>query len=98
MEPNYENSELRLTEIQEKLCSELQHGKNRCDRMAEENEDLLDNWWLNHRDKENLFQHMCIRKLKLCCLAGHYGPKCEKCPGAPNNICNKNGVCDGEGL
>lgn len=98
MQPNYEHSELRLTEIQEQLCKDLQYGKNKCSKLAEEKEELIEDWWLNHKAKNTLFQFLCIRQLKLCCLPGHFGPRCAgTCPGAPNNICNKNGKCEGEG-
>lgn len=79
------------------MCNDLQYAKNRCLRLAQEKEDLIEFWWLNKRKAENLFQFLCIRQLKFCCLPDHFGPKCEKCPGYPNKICSNNGQCEGSG-
>lgn len=94
----YEDSEIRLTEIQEKLCLELEYGKNRCLRLAADQEDLIEHWWLNKRKTEDLFSWLCIRKLRRCCLPGRFGENCDqKCPGFPENVCSGNGECEGAG-
>ena len=95
---NYEDSEIRLTEIQEKVCLDVEYVKNKCLRLAADQEDLIEHWWLNKRKDEELFSWLCIRKLRLCCLPGRFGVNCDqKCPGYPDNICNGNGECDGAG-
>lgn len=66
--------------------------------MSEEQENTIEKWWFNERLQGiDLYDHMCIDKLKVCCPAGKYGPECNECPGYPNNICNNNGNCKGNG-
>lgn len=95
---NYEDSEMRLTEIQENVCLDVEYVKNKCLRLAADQEDLIEYWWLNKRKNEDLFSWLCIRKLSLCCLPGLVGPNCDqKCPGYPDNICGLAGECEGSG-
>jgi PREDICTED: similar to CG11377-PA len=66
--------------------------------MAEENDDEITNWWLNHRkSNKSLHDHLCVDTLKICCPMNRYGPDCQECPGYPDNVCGKKGICNGMG-
>nr|CAD7201138.1 unnamed protein product [Timema douglasi] len=91
---SYSTSEVRLIEIQENLCADIKDGINQCHFLAEENEQLLEEWWFNKQMEEpDLFKFLCINTLKHCCPENHYGMECKACPGFPDNVCNKNGKC-----
>lgn len=50
--------------------------------MAADKEDLIEEWWLMPNKKQNLFDYLCVDKLKLCCQMGIFGANCDKkCPG-----------------
>jgi hypothetical protein len=90
---SYADSEVRLVEIQDDLCNDLDTGKAQCLSMAETAEHHIEEWWFEHRNKNvRLHDYLCISKLKKCCPDGKYGPKCQKCPD-----CNEHGKCDGSG-
>lgn len=95
---NYATSEVRLIEIQEKLCSDVDKGNSQCHNLAEEAEHSLEKWWFQHqKTNTDLFEWLCIETLKHCCPPGHYGSSCLPCPGHPDNVCSGNGRCRGAG-
>lgn len=94
---SYARSEVRLVEIQEKVCSDVEEGKAQCYALHEEYDSDIEDWWLNHQDNVDLFKYFCIDKLKHCCPDLHYGPNCLPCPGYPDYVCSKNGKCKGSG-
>ncbi|UYV62745.1 CRELD2 [Cordylochernes scorpioides] len=61
---SYSTSEVRLVEIEENLCSELEKGKHQCHQLLEENDSILEEWWKGHQD-EDLFQYLCIERIKV---------------------------------
>ncbi|PNF21193.1 hypothetical protein B7P43_G05107 [Cryptotermes secundus] len=93
---SYSRSEVRLVEIQEKLCTDVERGKDQCHALSEQLEQHIDEWWFQKQD-EDLFKYLCIDTLKRCCPDNHYGANCNPCPGFPNNVCNKSGKCKGAG-
>lgn len=96
---SYSRSEVRLVEVQEGLCSELRKHKDDCYMLAEEAEQMLEQWWF-HEDPStsNLETWLCIETLKHCCPTNHFGESCLPCPlGKDERICNGHGICDGEG-
>lgn len=91
---NYADSEVRLVEIQEKICEDVNNGKQQCLAVAEEAESDLEDWWFNQRNKNvRLMDFLCIARLKRCCPSKTFGPTCQPCP----NDCNKHGSCNGSG-
>ncbi|XP_046984885.1 cysteine-rich with EGF-like domain protein 2 [Schistocerca americana] len=93
---SYASSELRLVEIQEELCSDVERGKNQCHLLAEDAEQLIEEWWSSGQ-KQDLYSWLCIEKMEFCCPENHFGSDCTPCPGYPDNICGKNGKCKGAG-
>jgi len=101
----YKDSELRLTEIQEMLCSDVTVGKDHCHEFATNNEDLLEEWWSEEHkrgiDGEDLMPWLCITRLKVCCKDNHFGPECQSCPGllegGHDRVCSGHGKCKGNG-
>lgn len=90
---SYADSEVRLVEIQDDLCNELETGKAQCLSMAETGEQHIEHWWFELRKKNvRLHDYLCIKELKKCCPDETFGPKCRKCPD-----CGGNGKCDGSG-
>lgn len=90
---SYKRSELRLIEIQERLCGDVQRGEDQCHAFAETNEPLLEEWWTQHQDERaDLHAWLCVDRLQLCCAAGTFGPRCEPC-----EPCGGNGKCKGDG-
>ena len=90
---SYLDSEVRLIEIQEKLCGDALKGKDECYRLAEESESLIEKWWFNNRKSgESLDDFLCIQNTKACCPLNHFGPECTACP-----LCNNHGDCEGNG-
>ncbi|XP_066995559.1 cysteine-rich with EGF-like domain protein 2 isoform X2 [Anabrus simplex] len=95
---SYTRSEIRLVEIQEKLCLDVDRGEAQCHTLAEEAEQLLEDWWFHMQDSNpELQEWLCISSLKYCCPDEHYGPECKPCPGHPGKICSGNGKCKGAG-
>lgn len=94
----YRNSELRLTEIQEKLCHDVTDGKDQCFSLIEKYDPELEEWWFKKQESNpDLFSYLCIDVFKVCCPDLHYGPDCTPCPGYPGTICSDNGKCRGAG-
>ncbi|KAG7199952.1 hypothetical protein KM043_014383 [Ampulex compressa] len=94
----YGRSETRLTEIQEKLCTEIERGENQCHSLAAEVESRIEEWWFKYQDEyPDIYDYICIKELQRCCPKDHYGPQCTPCLGIPNNICTNNGKCKGAG-
>lgn len=92
---NYADSEVRLIEIQEDLCNDVEALKNKtvCLSMAENAESHIEDWWFKQRkDNVRLHDFLCISRLKHCCPEGYYGQNCQKCAE-----CNNHGSCDGSG-
>ncbi|KAK9751881.1 TLR4 regulator and MIR-interacting MSAP [Popillia japonica] len=95
---SYARSEIRLVEIQEKICSDVEEGREQCYRLHEEYDTDIEDWWLHHQDEHpDIFQYLCIDKLKHCCPDLHYGPNCTPCLGYPDSVCSNNGKCKGSG-
>lgn len=91
---SYADSEVRLIEIQEKLCEGSTKGKAQCLSLAEETETDIEEWWFKQRNKNvRLHDFLCISKLKRCCPPSKFGPTCQSCP----SDCSQNGKCDGSG-
>lgn len=49
---SYARSEVRLVEIQENLCKEVEEGQNQCFSLAEMHDTLIEEWWFKHQDKQ----------------------------------------------
>ncbi|GIY39730.1 protein disulfide isomerase CRELD1 [Caerostris darwini] len=95
---NYENSEVRFIEIQEKLCNDVTTGKDQCYNLAELYEEELEDWFYEKRaQKQDLFQFLCINQVKLCCPDNTYGPDCIPCPGGVKEPCGGHGKCKNGG-
>lgn len=95
---NYATSEIRLVEIQEYVCSEVEEGKDQCYSFHEEFDHIIEDWWFHHQnDEPNLYKFFCIDKIKHCCPDLHYGEDCTPCVGYPDHVCNNNGKCKGSG-
>jgi len=95
---NYATSEVRLVEIQEKLCTDIAKGEDQCHSLAEVYESKIEDWWFNHQKiQPNLLTWLCINELKVCCPDHHYGAECKPCPGFPDSECSGNGKCKGSG-
>uniref|UniRef100_A0A1B0CLH5 protein disulfide-isomerase n=1 Tax=Lutzomyia longipalpis TaxID=7200 RepID=A0A1B0CLH5_LUTLO len=90
---SYKTSEVRLVEIQESLCNDVTRGTAQCHNLAEENEQLIEDWWFKHQNEEpDFFKFLCIDKLAVCCPDLHFGPNCDPC-----SDCHGNGQCKGNG-
>ncbi|KAL3289976.1 hypothetical protein HHI36_023357 [Cryptolaemus montrouzieri] len=95
---SYAKSEIRLTEIQEKLCSDVEEGRDQCYAMHEEHDSVLEDWWFKKQTEEpDLYKYFCIDNIQQCCPENHFGIDCTPCEGYPDNICNNNGKCKGSG-
>lgn len=95
---DYAKSEVRLVEIQENLCAEVQRGQQQCYRLAEEWEQLLEEWWFKvQENNSDIFKWLCIEKVQHCCPENHFGPECKPCDGYPDSVCSNNGKCKGSG-
>ncbi|KAF6312713.1 cysteine rich with EGF like domains 1 [Rhinolophus ferrumequinum] len=70
----YKDSETRLVEVLESVCSKSDFE---CHRLLELSEELVESWWF-HKQQEapDLFQWLCSDSLKLCCPSGTFGPSC----------------------
>ncbi|MBZ3875303.1 Cysteine-rich with EGF-like domain protein 1 [Sciurus carolinensis] len=91
----YKDSETRLVEVLEGVCSKSDFE---CHRLLELSEELVESWWF-HKQQEapDLFQWLCSDSLKLCCPSGTFGPSCLPCPGGTEKPCGGYGQCEGEG-
>lgn len=95
---SYKKSEVRLIEIQEKLCKDVERGQKQCEANAEEHEHLLEDWWFREQENEpELHTWLCINTLRVCCPPNHFGPQCLPCKGGIENPCGGNGKCKGAG-
>lgn len=95
---SYAKSEIRLVEIQEKLCSDVEEGRHQCYALHEQHDAEIEEWWFTYQDTEpDVFTYLCIDKLKHCCPDFHFGTNCTPCDGYPNNVCSNNGKCKGSG-
>lgn len=95
---SYATSEIRLVEIQEKVCSDVEEGRDQCYSFHEQYDHEIENWWFNYQSTEpSLFKYFCINATKLCCPELHYGENCTPCAGYPDRVCNNNGKCKGSG-
>lgn len=95
---SYAKSEIRLIEIQEHLCSDVEDGKNQCYSLQEQHDLLIEDWWFKHQEDEaDIYKYLCIDKLEVCCPNFHFGSKCTPCQGYPDKICSNNGKCKGSG-
>ncbi|KAG7154691.1 cysteine-rich with EGF-like domain protein 2 isoform X1 [Homarus americanus] len=95
---SYKKSEVRLIEIQEKLCRDVERGQKQCEAGAEEHEGLLEDWWFREQETQpDLHTWLCIDTLRVCCPTNHYGPRCLPCKGGIENPCGGNGKCKGAG-
>lgn len=96
---SYARSEVRLVEIQEKICADVIEGKDQCYTSSEQYESDVEEWWTSYQqDEPDLFKHLCIDSAKVCCPLGHFGSECTPCPGFPDDICTNNGKCQGAGM
>jgi len=95
----YAQSEVRLVEIQEKLCSDVERGQEQCHDNHHAWEGHLEEWWQEHQDTKALKEYLCVDVLKVCCPEGHYGPDCTECSlrGSGGQLCSGNGKCKGSG-
>uniref|UniRef100_A0A182J1F1 Uncharacterized protein n=1 Tax=Anopheles atroparvus TaxID=41427 RepID=A0A182J1F1_ANOAO len=90
---SYKTSELRLVEIQERLCQDVVRGEDQCHRLAEDYEPQIEEWWKNHQTTHpDLHRWLCVEQAAVCCPDGFYGPNCAPCP-----TCFGNGKCKGNG-
>lgn len=95
---HYANSEVRLVEIHENLCSDLTVGKEQCYELLEEYDESLEDWWFKKQlDEPDLLKYLCIDSFKVCCPESHFGRECTPCLGYPDKICTNNGKCKGSG-
>eukprot|EP00096_Caligus_rogercresseyi_P002524 TRINITY_DN1469_c0_g1_i1.p1 TRINITY_DN1469_c0_g1~~TRINITY_DN1469_c0_g1_i1.p1 ORF type:complete len:326 (-),score=80.59 TRINITY_DN1469_c0_g1_i1:232-1209(-) len=96
----YANSEVRLVEIQETLCKDLERGENQCHDHHHHWEEHLEKWWAQGEEREDLKDYLCVKVLQVCCPENTYGPECKPCPvidPGSGNICSGNGKCKGSG-
>ncbi|XP_070193331.1 cysteine-rich with EGF-like domain protein 2 isoform X2 [Littorina saxatilis] len=93
----YANSEVRLTEIMDDLCSDA--GKE-CPQMLEAHEELVEEFWFNSglaKVEVEFHRYFCIENVKACCPNNTFGPSCKACTGGAERPCKENGECDGQG-
>lgn len=88
----YRLSEVRLVEIQEKVCNGVILGEGQCRALAEELEHTIEEWWTIQDDYPDLHNWLCVEKTTVCCPPNHFGSNCTECPD-----CYGNGVCRGNG-
>lgn len=95
---SYATSEVRLVEIQENICKDIEEGRDQCYALHEEYDSMIEDWWLKHQTTNaDLYEYLCVKYAKKCCSEGHFGVDCLPCPGFPDNMCNGNGKCKGSG-
>lgn len=95
----YKNSEVRLVDVLEKICQDIDRGEDQCHNLFGEVEEEVEQWFTKHQETNpDLHRWLCIEKLKVCCPANHYGADCSPCPDcAGNGICKGNGTRKGNG-
>jgi len=96
----YATSEVRLAEITEELCRDVERGESQCHHLAGEWEELIEEWWATNPDtRQPLRQWLCVDQLKVCCEGETYGPDCKPCSvfGENGKLCSGNGKCKGAG-
>uniref|UniRef100_A0A1I7ZKC7 Cysteine-rich with EGF-like domain protein 2 n=1 Tax=Steinernema glaseri TaxID=37863 RepID=A0A1I7ZKC7_9BILA len=107
----FATSETRLVEIMEYICKKkyLENSDEfvgvkdiefKCQGLAEEHEELVEEWYYKKQDSDpNMFSWLCVDQLASCCPTGHYGPKCDQCPGVAKSktACYGRGKCHGDG-
>lgn len=49
---SYKYSELRLVEIQETLCKDVDHGEDHCHSLAAQHVELIEVWWSEHYEMQ----------------------------------------------
>jgi hypothetical protein len=90
---SYANSEVRLVEIMDSVCS----SDRECHKFVEDYEEDVEKWWFKKRhEKEankDLELWLCHKELVFCCAENRFGPNCQMCPGGPDNICSGRGKC-----
>lgn len=99
-QPKYATSEVRLVEIVEELCKEVERGEAQCHANHNTWEEHLETWWgLDPDTRPTLQQWLCVDTIKQCCPANHFGPNCAPCSllGGNGQICSSNGKCKGNG-
>ena len=95
---SYANSEIRLVEIQEKVCLDIAEGNDQCYSLQERYESIVEDWWFNcQENKGDLFTYLCVEYAHVCCPDLHFGKNCTPCKGYPDNVCSNNGKCKGSG-
>lgn len=94
----YSSSELRLVEIMESICTDIktESDKAKCYDFVNEYEDKIEQYWSEYRHAD-IYNLICIWRLRICCPPAKYGEDCDTCPGYPDLVCGKRGVCDGDG-
>ncbi|KAK0399518.1 hypothetical protein QR680_003089 [Steinernema hermaphroditum] len=107
----FAKSETRLIEILEFTCkkrnlddsskfSGVQDIEYKCQGLVEEEEELIEEWYYKRQDSNpDMFSWLCVDKLTRCCPVGHFGPKCDQCPGVAKSevACFGRGKCHGDG-
>ena len=99
----YAASEVRLVEIEEDLCKDVERGEQQCHSNHHDWEEHLEEWWKLDHDDDNprpaLRQWLCVERLRFCCPENHYGPDCVECSLRDSNgrICSGAGRCKGAG-
>lgn len=89
----YRKSVVRLVEILDNICQDLDRGEDQCHTMADEAEKLVEKWFYEEQDNEpDMHRWLCIEKRAVCCPPNHFGSECLPCSN-----CNGNGVCKGNG-
>ena len=63
----YAQSEVRLVEIQEKLCDDVERGQDQCHDNHHAWEAHLEEWWQEHQDEKSLKDYLCVETLKVTC-------------------------------
>lgn len=72
----YSKSEVRLVEILDKLCQNVDRGEDQCHALAETLEVPIENWFLNLQDDEPDFHNwLCVETHQVCCPPNYYGKK-----------------------
>lgn len=55
---SYATSEIRLVEIQENLCKDIQEGRNQCFSLAEQHDSLFEDWWFKYQKEQPSMFHI----------------------------------------
>ncbi|GMT23685.1 hypothetical protein PFISCL1PPCAC_14982 [Pristionchus fissidentatus] len=105
----YKTSETRLVEVMEGACKKrtldntdkyngVKELEFKCSALFEDNEEPVEEWYKSQQDLD-LFSHLCVDNLKLCCPNGRFGKECASCPGLDkgSEVCFGHGECNGDG-